>query len=173
MDKGRFLIETHRRTGTSIKDLAAAHGVSESWLFKLWARYRREGDAGLEPRSRRPHTSPTRIADLYEDEIVAWRKRLDEDGLDGGAESIHFYMSTPGRNVPSISTIHRVLVARGFVVPEPASARRAAGSASRRTSPTSAGRATSLISRRRAAWSTSSSTWSTTTRGSACLAGPS
>jgi transposase InsO family protein len=119
MDKGRFLIETHRRTGKSIKDLARDHGVSESWLFKLLARYRREGPAGLEPRSRRPHTSPTRIADLYEDEIVDWRKRLDEDGLDAGADSIHFYMSTPGRNVPSVSTIHRVLVARGFVVPEP------------------------------------------------------
>lgn len=112
MDKGRFLIETHLRTHKSIKELAAAHGVSESWLFKLLARYRREGPAGLEPRSRRPKTSPTRIADLYEDEIVEWRKRLEENGLDAGAESIHFYMSTPGRNAPSISTIHRVLVAR-------------------------------------------------------------
>jgi transposase InsO family protein len=119
MDKGRFLIETHLRTGRSIKELAAAHGVSESWLFKLLRRYRLEGPEGLEPRSRRPLHSPTRIADLYEDEIVSWRKRLEEQGLDAGAESIHFYMSTPGRNTPSISTIHRVLVTRGFVVPEP------------------------------------------------------
>jgi transposase InsO family protein len=119
VDKCRFLIETHLRTGKSIKELAAAHGVSESWLFKLLRRYRLEGPDGLEPRSRRPNTSPTRIADLYEDEIVSWRKRLEEDGLDAGADSIAFYMSTPGRNVPSVSTIHRVLVARGFVIPEP------------------------------------------------------
>src|SRR5579863_6384489 len=119
MDKGRFLIETHLRTHKPIKELASAHGVSESWLFKLLRRYRLEGPAGLEPRSRRPKTSPTRIADLYEEEIVDWRKRLEERGFDAGAESIHFYMSTPGRNVPSISTIHRVLVGRGFVVPEP------------------------------------------------------
>ena len=119
MDKGRFLIETHLRTGRSIKELAAAHGVSESWLFKLLRRYRLEGPDGLEPRSRRPKTSPTRIADLYEDEIVRVRKELVESGFDAGAETIHFHMSTPGRQVPSVSTIYRVLVARGFVIPEP------------------------------------------------------
>ena len=119
MDKGQFLIETHLRTGRSIKELAAAHGVSESWLFKLLRRYRLEGPAGLEPRSRRPKTSPTRIADLYEDEIVRVRKELADGGFDAGAETIHFHMATPGRQVPSVSTIHRVLVARGFVTPEP------------------------------------------------------
>jgi transposase InsO family protein len=119
MDKGRFLIETHLKTGRSIKDLAGAHGVSESWLFKLLARYRREGPAGLEARSRRPHHSPTRIADLYEDEIVRWRKELDDAGLDAGAETIHAHMATPGRNVPSVATIHRVLRARGYVTPQP------------------------------------------------------
>ena len=79
MDMGRFLIETHLRTGTPIKELAAAHEVSASWLFKLLRRYRLEGAAGLEPRSRRPNRSPTRIADLYEDEIVALHKELADD----------------------------------------------------------------------------------------------
>ena len=113
MDKHRFLIETHLRTGQSIKELAAAHGVSESWLFKLLRRYRLEGPESIEPRSRRPKTSPSRIADLYEDEIVRTRKELAEGGFDAGAETIHFHMSTPGRQVPSVSTIYRVLVARG------------------------------------------------------------
>ncbi|HVT75642.1 MAG TPA: leucine zipper domain-containing protein, partial [Acidimicrobiales bacterium] len=66
MDKGRFLIETHLRTKKPIAELAAAHGVSRSWLYKLLARYRTHGLAGLEPRSRRPHRSPTRIADAWE-----------------------------------------------------------------------------------------------------------
>ena len=34
MDKGRFLIETHLRTGQSIGSLAKAHGVHRSWLYK-------------------------------------------------------------------------------------------------------------------------------------------
>jgi transposase InsO family protein len=119
MDKGRFLIETHLETGRPIAELAKAHDVSRGWLYKLLKRYRLEGPSGLESRSRRPKTSPTRIADLYEDEIVRIRKELAEDGLDAGAETIHFHMATPGREVPSVSTIYRVLVARGFVTPEP------------------------------------------------------
>ena len=82
MDMGRFLIETHLRTGRPIKELAASHGVSASWLYKLLARYRREGPEGLAARSRRPHASPTRIADHWEAEIVAIHKTLADDGLD-------------------------------------------------------------------------------------------
>jgi transposase len=142
MDKGRFLIETHLRTGRPIAELAAAHGVSRGWLYKLLARYRREGPEGLEPRSKRPKSSPTRVADLYEDEIVAMRKELADAGFDAGAETIHFHMATPGRNVPSVSTIWRVLKARGFVTPNRTSGPRAAGPASWPSSPTGAGRPT-------------------------------
>ena len=42
MDKARFLIETHLRTGRPLAELAAAHGVHRSWLYKLLARYRQE-----------------------------------------------------------------------------------------------------------------------------------
>jgi transposase len=76
MDKGQFLIGTHLRAGQSIKALAAAHGVSESWLFRLLRRYRLEGEVGLKPRSRRPKSSPTRIADLNRNEIVRWHEEL-------------------------------------------------------------------------------------------------
>jgi len=119
MDLGRFLIETHLRTGKPIKQLAVAHGVSPSWLFKLLARYRAEGEAGLEPRSRRPMTSPTQIDDLYEDEMVAVRKQLLDDGFDAGAATIHYHLSQRLASVPSVSTIWRVLRARGFVTPQP------------------------------------------------------
>jgi len=119
MDKGRFLIEVHLRTGRPIKELARTHGVSASWLFKLLARYRAEGEAGLEPRSRRPAHTPSRIADVWEDEIVALRKDLLDDGLDAGAETISFHLAKRHRRVPSVSTIWRVLKARGFVVAQP------------------------------------------------------
>jgi transposase InsO family protein len=119
MDMARFLIETHLRTGKPIKELAAAHNVNASWLFKLLRRYRLEGEAGLERRSRRPHHSPTRISDLYEDEIVAIRKELCDNGLDAGAETVHFHLAQRHRTVPSVPTIFRVLKARGFVTPQP------------------------------------------------------
>ncbi len=119
MDKGRFLIETHLRTGRPIAELAAAHGVHRSWLYKLLSRYRREGEAGLEPRSRRPHKSPTRIAGAHEEAIVALRKELCDAGFDAGAATIHYHLSRRQTAVPSVSTIWRVLKARGFVTPEP------------------------------------------------------
>ena len=119
MDKGRFLIETHLRTGKPIAELAAAHGVHRSWLYKLLARYRVEGDAGLDPRSRRPQHSPTHIAGIHEDAIVALRKELTDAGFDAGAVTIQVHLSRRQDDVPSVSTIWRVLKARGFVTPQP------------------------------------------------------
>ena len=119
MDMGRFLIETHLRTGRPIKELARAHQVNPSWLFKLLRRYRLEGEAGLEPRSRRPHRCPARITDRFEEQIVALRKQLGDFGADAGAETIHYHLSRRHRQVPSVSTIWRVLKARGFVSPQP------------------------------------------------------
>jgi transposase InsO family protein len=119
MDLGRFLVETHLRTGQPIAELASKHGVHRSWLYKLLARYRREGPAGLEPRSRRPHRSPTRIAGDWDDDIVTLRKELSDLGVDAGAMTIQTHLQRRRGAAPSVSTIWRVLKARGFVVPQP------------------------------------------------------
>jgi transposase InsO family protein len=119
VDMGRFLIETHLRTGRPLKELARSHDVSPSWLFTLWRRYRLEGPLGLEPRSRRPKTSPSRIAHVFEDEIVALHKELADDGLDAGPQTLHYHLAQRDSRAPSVSTIHRVLKARGFVRLEP------------------------------------------------------
>ena len=119
MDKGRFLIETHLRTGRPIKQLARSHQVSASWLFKLHQRYRTEGEAGLAPRSKRPHSSPNRIADQWEDEIVTLRKELLDFGADAGAATVQYHLAEHHDEVPSVPTIWRVLKARGFVTPQP------------------------------------------------------
>ncbi len=116
---GRFLVETHLRSGRPIAELAAAHGVHRSWLYKLLARYRREGPAGLEARSRRPRHSPTRIAGTWEEAIVALRKELTDAGFDAGAVTIHSHLSRRQAEAPSVSTIWRVLRSRGFVTPQP------------------------------------------------------
>src|SRR5665213_3045897 len=59
MDVGRYLVEAHLKEGRSVASLARDHGLHRSWIYKLLARYGREGEAGLAPRSRRPRTSPT------------------------------------------------------------------------------------------------------------------
>jgi transposase InsO family protein len=119
MDKGRFVVETHLRTGRPIGELARAYGMDRSWLYRRLARYRLEGSAGLELRSRRPRRSPSKVADLVEDEIVALRKELTDAGFDAGADTIRTHLARRGGAVPSTSTIWRVLKARGFVTPQP------------------------------------------------------
>jgi transposase InsO family protein len=119
MDKARFLVETHLRTGKPIGELAKAHGVHRSWLYKLLVRYRREGPAGLQARSKRPHRSPSRISDGWADEIASLRKSLADLGLDAGAETIHYHLAQRHGVVPSVATIWRVLRARGCVSPQP------------------------------------------------------
>jgi transposase InsO family protein len=119
MDKGRFVIEMHLRTGRPVGELARTYGMDRSWLYRRLARYRAAGEAGLEPRSRRPHRSPTRIAHRYEDEIVALRKELADGGYDAGADTIRTHLAGRHHDVPSVSTIWRVLKARGFVTPQP------------------------------------------------------
>jgi len=119
MDLGRYLVEAHLLEGRPVAELARAHGVHRSWIYKLLARYRADGVAGLERRSRRPQRSPTKIRDLYEDEIVAIRKELTDAGFDAGAQTIHFHLAQRHEKVPSVPSIWRVLRERGFVTPEP------------------------------------------------------
>jgi transposase InsO family protein len=54
-----------------------------------------------------------------EDEIVTLRKRLLDEGLDGGAHTISFHLIRGHGTSPSVATIWRVLSRRGFVTPQP------------------------------------------------------
>jgi len=120
MDMARYLVAAVELEGRSVREVARQHGVSKTWLYELLARYREEGEAGLAPRSRRPHSSPNKLADRFEDEIVSLRKQLSEKGLDAGPETIRVHLARRYRKrAPSVSTIWRVLRARGFVVSEP------------------------------------------------------
>ena len=56
--------------------------MHRSWIYKLLARYRAEGDAGLAPRSRRPRSSPSATPVELDDEIVLVRKQLVEAELE-------------------------------------------------------------------------------------------
>ena len=105
--------------GRSLRSVAISTGRSKSWVAKQATRYREGGEAALVERKRGPRHAPNRTAPAQEDEIVAWRKRLDDEGLDAGARTIRYHLLESGSNAPSLATIHRVLVRRGFVAAEP------------------------------------------------------
>jgi transposase len=71
--------------GRSKSEVARDYGVSRRWVITLVQRFLAEGEAGLQPRSRRPHRSPGRTAQAVEDEIIALRKDLDRHGHEAGA----------------------------------------------------------------------------------------
>jgi hypothetical protein len=99
-------------------------GVSRQFFYNQLARYQAVGLEGLEPRSRRPHHSPNETGLEIQDRIVELRKQLKGDGLDHGATTIQWHLA--GGNggpccvpVPSVATIHRILVDRGQVIAQP------------------------------------------------------
>ncbi|MGH8996550.1 MAG: hypothetical protein ACRDYB_11050, partial [Acidimicrobiales bacterium] len=65
-----------------------------------------------------PITGP-RIPVELENEIVTIRRHLDEEGLDAGPLTIRYHLGKRHERAPSRSSIHRALVRRGFVTPQP------------------------------------------------------
>jgi transposase InsO family protein len=59
--------------GVTLTALSAEFGVAREVLSRWWTRYAAEDLAGLQPRSRRPHASPTQLAERLERRILALR----------------------------------------------------------------------------------------------------
>jgi transposase InsO family protein len=104
----------------NVRALCRERGVSPKTFYKYRARFAAEGLAGLEERSRRPKRSPARVSAEVENAIVKLRKELGNKGADGGAATIRWNLERHTQiRPPSEATIWRILVRRGFVVPEP------------------------------------------------------
>jgi len=88
-------------------------------VSKLVARYRAEGEAAFEPRSRRPKTSPHAISPDTADLILALRKDLAGRGLDAGPHTIAWHLRHHHQLTVSAATISRYLTAAGLVTREP------------------------------------------------------
>ena len=120
MSLARVVITAVVVEGRSKSEVARDYGVSRVWVQKLVKRYRCEGEAAFEARSRRPLSNSRRVVDEeLEDRIVELRKQLTEAGLDAGAETIGWHLRRSGHRCPSVATIWRTLSRRGFVAPQP------------------------------------------------------
>ncbi len=119
MSKARAIIMSVTVEGISQSEAARRFGVSRSWVSKLMARYRTEGEAAFEPKSRRPHTSPTSVADVVNQQIVNLRVDLTKQGLDAGPHTIQWHLKHHHNITVSVSTIRRRLLAAGLIEPEP------------------------------------------------------
>ena len=59
--------------GVPFTALSAEFGVAREVLSRWWTRYQADDLAGLQPRSRRPHTSPTALSRRTQARILALR----------------------------------------------------------------------------------------------------
>lgn len=119
VELARYIVDAVVLEGRSYGEVARAHGVSKSWVAKLVWRFKAGGYEAITPRARIAKTIPNRTSTAVQDQIIELRKRLLEAGFDGGAHTISHHLALITEHVPSVSTIHRVLVRRGFVTPEP------------------------------------------------------
>ena len=119
MSKARLVITAVITEGRSPAEVATAYGVSRSWVYQLVARYRAQGQAAFEPRSRRPRTCPRAIGDATVRLITELRKELAGQGLDAGPDTIAWHLEHHHHIRVSPATISRYLARAGLVAPEP------------------------------------------------------
>jgi transposase InsO family protein len=119
MSKARLVITAVVAERRRPSEVAAAYGVSRSWIYELLARYRAEGEAASEPRSKRPKSSPRAIPGTTVALITELRKDLAGQGLDAGPDTIAWHLAHHHHLAVSPATISRYLTRAGLVTPEP------------------------------------------------------
>jgi transposase InsO family protein len=120
MSKARLVITAVIAEKRPVSEVSRSYGVARSWIYSLLARYRDEGEAAFEPRSRRPATSPSAVSPGTVELIVRLRKELAGQGLDAGPHTIAWHLEHHHQVRVSAATISRYLARAGLVTPEPA-----------------------------------------------------
>src|ERR1700722_1172673 len=119
MSKVRLVITAVIVEKRPVGEVAREYGVARSWVYKLLARYRQEGEAAFEPRSRRAPSSPSAIGPDAAELIARLRKELDGQGLDAGPHTIAWHLQRHHQLKVSPATVHRYLARAGLVAPQP------------------------------------------------------
>lgn len=105
----------------AVSTFCAEHGISRKSFYELRKRALDEGPAAvLEPKSRRPGSSPSKLTDEVKQQALKVRAALESSGLDHGPISVHDKMHAMGLSpVPSIASLARIFRAAGVAKPEP------------------------------------------------------
>lgn len=119
MSKARVVITAVVVEGRSQADVARSYAVSKSWVSKLVSRYRAEGDAAFEPRSRKPKTSPNATDRSTVELIIRLRAELSAAGLDAGPDTIGWHLEHHHKIKVHPATIYRHLQRAELITPEP------------------------------------------------------
>ncbi|WP_458127396.1 DDE-type integrase/transposase/recombinase, partial [Mycolicibacterium wolinskyi] len=105
----------------AVSTFCAEHGISRKSFYELRKRVKTDGPAAvLEPRTRRPKSSPSALTDEVKQQAVAVRAALEASGLDHGPISVHDKMGALGLGpVPSVASLARIFRREGVAKAEP------------------------------------------------------
>ncbi len=105
----------------AVSTFCAEHGLSRKSFYELRKRAKTDGPAAvLEPRTRRPKSSPSKLSDAVKQQAVAVRAALEASGLDHGPISVHEKMHAMGlEQVPSTASLARIFREAGVARLEP------------------------------------------------------
>ncbi|WP_231506792.1 MULTISPECIES: DDE-type integrase/transposase/recombinase, partial [unclassified Mycobacterium] len=105
----------------AVSTFCVEHGISRKSFYALRKRAVTDGQAAvLEPRTRRPKSSPSTLGDEVKEQAIAVRKALESSGLDCGPISVHDKMRAMGLDqVPSTAALARVFRQAGVARKEP------------------------------------------------------
>jgi transposase InsO family protein len=119
VSKARLIITAITVQGLTQAEASRTYGVSKGWVSKLMARWRLEGDAAFEARSRRPRNSPNALPADTVELILKLREQLTAKGLDAGAHTIAWHLQHHHDRTLSPTTIWRTLNRADLITPEP------------------------------------------------------
>jgi transposase InsO family protein len=119
VSKARLIITAVVLEGRSQAQVARDYQASEAWVSRLVARYRSEGEAAFEPRSRRPLTRPRETSAATVELVLDLRRTLTRQGLDAGPVTIAWHLEHHHQIRLSRATIYRIIRRAELVIPEP------------------------------------------------------
>jgi len=104
----------------AVSTFCREQGISQKTFYVLRKRVAVDGPASvLEPRSRRPKSSPSRISEDVKTQAIGVRAALEAPGLDHGPVSVFEKMKTMGIDPPSVASLARIFPQAGVAKMEP------------------------------------------------------
>ena len=97
MSKNRVAVLKVVSKQLSVTAAAVEYGMSRQHLQRLLARYREGGLDAVEPRSRRPRSSPHATAEAVRERVIALRLELTAAGLDAGPVTMPDNAKSPAK----------------------------------------------------------------------------